>query len=250
MIFGGTKIFGTILVGFLALAGGGSAQSQKQHDCRKGAGGGNPPWFNPGGKCNNRQRTFIFAGTVGWPERNETHCYLYIHICSLVVKRNTIQPLGTTCPAAKDFAQPTVCCDEFNKAVQSKQPCDPMQDVDCDGVPNDQDDDPLKPGRPKDTGGAFIGIQTAAVHKDPSSGSPIVLGIPYGYRFVFKETMEVDGTMWYHAIIAGTDGGWISGSDVSCDRPPPLPLGKKLYLNDMNFPHEFTPQTMHAGANG
>jgi hypothetical protein len=146
MKLGGTKTFCGFFIAFLIVAFGSTAQTQKQPDCKP-----DPPWFypapwsNPEGKCNNKQKTYIFTGAVGWPKttRNETDCYLYIHICSFHLNRKTIVPFGTKCPVAKDFAAPTFCCDEFDKAVKSKQPCDPMQDANCDGIPNDTDPDPL-----------------------------------------------------------------------------------------------------------
>jgi hypothetical protein len=145
MKLGATKIFFAVMIAFVIVALGSPThptQTQKEQGC------GNPPWFNPGGKCNNRQHTYIFVGTVGWPQKNETDCSFYLHVCSLELRRNTKGPLGTKCHEAKDFAQPVICCDEFNTAVKTKQPCDPMQDADCDGLPNDTDEDPLGPRDP------------------------------------------------------------------------------------------------------
>ncbi len=131
MKLGVTKIFCGVVIAFLIVALGSTAQTPKPQGCN------DPPWFNTEGKCNLKQRTFIFAGGVGWPKRNEKDCYLYIHVCSFRLNRKTIVPLvGTKCPEPDDFAQPTFCCDEFNKAVKTKKPCDPMRDVDCDGLPN------------------------------------------------------------------------------------------------------------------
>lgn len=104
-----------------------------------------PPWFDAGKKCNYRQRTYIFTGGYETSDHSKTLCFLYIHVCRFELNRKTELPHGSICPAAKDFAQPTVCCDEFNKAVKNKQGCDPMKDVDCDGTPNEQDSDPLNP---------------------------------------------------------------------------------------------------------
>lgn len=137
-----TKIFCAIFIAFVIVAFGSTAQTPKPQGCN------DPPWLGPGpeNKCKFKQRTTITYYTINWPHRKppETDCYLNIYVCGFELKRNTKNPLGTRCPEAKDFAQPTICCDEFDKAVKSKQPCDPMQDADCDGIPNDKDGDPLK----------------------------------------------------------------------------------------------------------
>ena len=153
MKFGVTKVFCAVIIAFLFVVLGSTAQTQKQADCGKAPGHGNPPWFDTEGKCNLKQRTlayertYVSTNSVGWPNRNNRDCYFRLDVCILHLSRKTIVPLGTKCPEAKDFAQPTICCDEFNKAVKSKQPCDPMEDADCDGIPNDKDDDPLKPNQ-------------------------------------------------------------------------------------------------------
>jgi hypothetical protein len=138
MKLGVIKILCAVFITFLIVALGSTARTQKPQGCN------DPPWFNTEGKCNLKQHTYIFAGGVGWPKRNEKDCSLYIQVCSLHLNRKTIVPLlGSKCPDGKDLTQPTICCDEFDKAVKSKQPCDPMQDADCDRIPNDTDPDPL-----------------------------------------------------------------------------------------------------------
>jgi len=137
MKLGATKIFLALTIAFAIVALGSTTQPPKPKGC------GNPPWSDPGGKCVNKQNTYIFVSTVNWPLRKETDCSFYLHVCSLVIKRNSVESLGAKCLEAKDFAQPVICCDEFNKAVKTKQPCDPMKDADCDGLPNDTDPDPL-----------------------------------------------------------------------------------------------------------
>ncbi len=62
---------------------------------------------------------------------------------------------------AKDFANPDpifrnaytdafklqipkrICCDKFRDAAKTGEPCDPRADIDCDGVPNQTDTDPV-----------------------------------------------------------------------------------------------------------
>jgi hypothetical protein len=123
---------------------GKSGDSKKGSDNGKGS---NPPWFYTGGSCNNKQRAYIFAGGYGLPNHSKTLCFLYIHICSLKLRRNTEEAPGFICRAASSLAQPTFCCDEFHKTGKDKinKLCDPMKDADCDGTPNEQDEDPLNP---------------------------------------------------------------------------------------------------------
>jgi hypothetical protein len=175
MKLGVTKIFCAVFIAFLIVALGSTAQTQKPQGCN------DPPWFGPGpeNKCNNKQKTYIHTGAVAWPKstRNETDCFLYIHICSFHLNRKTIVPLGTHCPVAKDFAAPTICCDEFDKAVKTKQPCDPMQDADCDGLPNDTDPDPLGPRDPDtDHKCAQLGADVNNAYRKAGANSDTALG--------------------------------------------------------------------------
>ncbi|MDQ2975712.1 MAG: hypothetical protein M3R69_09920 [Acidobacteriota bacterium] len=144
MKLGGTKAFCAVFIAFLIVALGSTAQTQKPQGCN------DPPWSDPGGKCNLKQKAFINTASVGWPARKNRDCFLWIQLpaCNFFLSRKTTVPLATKCPEAKDFAHPTFCCDEFKKAVKTKQPCDPMQDADCDGLPNDTDPDPLGPRDP------------------------------------------------------------------------------------------------------
>ena len=248
MDVGRTKVLSAMIVLFSMLAWGGAVRSQQ--DCRKGAGGGKPPWFNPGKSCKFQQHTFIFAGTVGWPQRTppETDCYVRIKVCGLDLKQNTVNPLGTICPSRSDFAQPIVCCDEFNKAVASKQPCDPMQDADCDGVPNDKDPDPLKPDQKYgEKGFVYASMVSGSVHQEPSADSPVVSTVPHGSRILFTAIKEMNGSLWYYVPDRGQPSGWIAAGEVSCDRPPPLPPGKHFKIEDLyNNTHPGTAMTTSA----
>ena len=143
MKLGGTKTICAVFIAFLIVALGSTAQTQKQSDCGNAPGHGNPPWFDTGGKCLSKQRTYVYVNGNPTSSSDPTRdCHVYIKVCSLELNRRF---RAKECPESKDFAQPTFCCDEFDKAVKSKQPCDPMQDADCDGIPNDKDDNPLKP---------------------------------------------------------------------------------------------------------
>jgi hypothetical protein len=53
-----------------------------------------------------------------------------------------------------------VCCDDWQKARKSKQPCDVALDADCDGIPNNRDRAPFNTGnepppQPKESDGFF-----------------------------------------------------------------------------------------------
>jgi len=43
--------------------------------------------------------------------------------------------------ALKNFFPKKICCDTFREAARTAKPCDPRQDVDCDGKPNQTDTD-------------------------------------------------------------------------------------------------------------
>jgi hypothetical protein len=46
---------------------------------------------------------------------------------------------GILLPRLAQLKLDKVCCDKFNDAVRTGQPCDPRKDVDCDGKPNKSD---------------------------------------------------------------------------------------------------------------
>jgi len=86
--------------------------------------------------------------------------------------------------------------------------------------------------RDGESGFVYVSANSTQWHKEPAANSPSLGGAPRGARLVFRDTIQKDGTRWYHVDPPGGNPGWVPSSEVSCERPPPLPPGKKLYLKD------------------
>ena len=123
-------------------------QTQKQQGCPDGRGGGNPPWFNPGKNCKFKVMPYHYDAAGGiYINQEQRRCKEVILICGTMMVRESVVNKDPGCggpfwPDSKDGDE--VCCEEFQKAIQSKQPCDPSKDADCDGIPNEDDSNPFK----------------------------------------------------------------------------------------------------------
>jgi len=77
----------------------------------------------------------------------QTTCVLEIHICGdMIFKQQVINSDAEDCPDYLDYnvvPDIQVCCPEWQKAKQSGVPCNPLEDADCDGVSNQDDNYPL-----------------------------------------------------------------------------------------------------------
>jgi len=152
MKFGGTKNYWAVIVVFLILLWSSIGQTQKQPDCPNGRGGGNPSWFNPGKNCNRKEKPYHYDAAGGiYINQEQRRCKEVILICGTMMVRESVVNKDPGCggafwPDSKDGDE--VCCEEFQKAVQSKQPCDPSKDADCDGVLNENDSNPFKADPP------------------------------------------------------------------------------------------------------
>src|SRR5260370_32896531 len=120
-----------------------------------------PPWFcakmDPYHNC-----VPISVYNQGGPMKDLTDkkhvtCHEKVFICDWTEKPVIITPENhEACP--NPFAyfgiSPTVPvlidCQKFNEAKRTHKPCDPTDDWDCDGVPNEQDAYPFDPNRSKD----------------------------------------------------------------------------------------------------
>ncbi len=137
----------------------------EKRDPPRGGGGtsarAQPPWFGPSSQCETVATTATSWGvayaydakgkSVGSLPEGKVTCGLNFEICGdYFFKQKVIETGRETCPESLHFSSvpPTyVCCAEWNNAKQSRNPCDPLLDADCDGVPNDVDDRPLDPNR-------------------------------------------------------------------------------------------------------
>ena len=120
-----------------------------------------PPWFMPNPTC---QMEETWASSEGSPwaydsEGNTTErlpegkvtCLLEIHICGDVIFKQQVVNAGDECPESLHFSNAPnmqVCCTAWNEAKRTGSPCDPLEDADCDGVPNDMDTYPLDFSQP------------------------------------------------------------------------------------------------------
>jgi len=89
------------------------------------------------------------SGAPDPQDRNKVVCDLKIWICGDVIDRRTsIDRRGGQCPAEYVYTSvPTrqVCCDSWRSSKRPNAVCNGAVDADCDGVPNEDDTDPLTP---------------------------------------------------------------------------------------------------------
>jgi hypothetical protein len=121
-----------------------------------------PAWFGETASCQPGLTT-VLSETSSWKlDASGNHlsalpsgmatCSLKVTVCGdTILKSLEInQAAGETCPLAYQTAAapPTkVCCALWEEAKDTKDPCDPLQDADCDGVLNPEDEylfDPMK----------------------------------------------------------------------------------------------------------
>lgn len=105
------------------------------------------PWLDPA-NCTNKQRPYVFAdgSIVLGSNGKKVRCRLVISICGMSLVREKIIEAGSgeSCFDAKSVSRPFICCSVWKSNIGSKN-CNPLIDADCDGIPNDLDDDPLAP---------------------------------------------------------------------------------------------------------
>jgi hypothetical protein len=132
-----------IVISFL-IGLGSIAQTQKPAGCGDNA---NSPWSKPAANCRLKQKPFHYYQSVGFVSKEEVRCKEVLEVCGARSVREQDLPRSQGCGKAF-WPEPTpadeVCCDTFKEAVKSKRPCDPTDDADCDGIPNENDSDPFK----------------------------------------------------------------------------------------------------------
>lgn len=105
------------------------------------------PWLDSA-NCANKQRPYVFADGSIVPGSNgkQLRCRLVINVCGMSLTRQKIIEAGNgeSCFDSKSISRPFICCSVWKSSIGSKD-CDPLKDADCDGIPNDQDGDPLAP---------------------------------------------------------------------------------------------------------
>ena len=151
MKLGVTKIFCVVFVAFLFVALGSTARTQKPQGCN------DPPWFHPGENCKSKVKPYHYDAAGGiYINSEQRRCKEVILVCGTMMVRESVVARDPGCggpfwPDPKDGDE--VCCEEFQKAVETKQPCDPSKDADCDGYPNETDPHPFKVDAPPDPDG-------------------------------------------------------------------------------------------------
>ena len=127
-----------------------------------------------------------------------------------------------------------ICCDKWEEAKRTKQPCDVMLDADCDGMPNAEDDRPTQAPINWNSdiaqigGSIFISAPSgkAVGRQGPDDSCSEVAHFTQGARLVYrrvvfnKKTGEPD---WYLVEPPSGRPGWLPARDTSNTRPPPPP---------------------------
>ena len=97
------------------------------------------PWLGPSSDCKDAQTWQVLQKGPA----------VAVSMCGEIIFTNSrigTDPIFSDAyiGALKDHLQQTiagkVCCDKFRQAMKTGAPCDPRQDVDCDGKPNAEDD--------------------------------------------------------------------------------------------------------------
>ena len=128
------------------------------------AGKAPPPWFaadpatcqltETSAQSRGDPHSFDDQGnSTGLLPQGQVTCVLEIQACAdMIVKHQVINTsAGEKCPEYLHFSyapNTKVCCESWNEAKVSKSPCDPLEDLDCDGIENNLDEYPLDFSKP------------------------------------------------------------------------------------------------------
>jgi hypothetical protein len=109
------------------------------------------PWFDTSNCPSKAKPQVLSTGEFG--ENHTVICKNIFLVCGhTLTKHKTLKDnsgAGGHCLSSNDFSVPPVCCDTFDQAVKSKQPCDPLVDANCNGTANADDPDPLGSDSPE-----------------------------------------------------------------------------------------------------
>ena len=149
--------------GGTAGAGGPDAEAPPRGAGAAGAPGpsaaaeGAPPWLSPTPDCPPSETTIYVTGLMLDMSTGEAKCERSVVVCGDSMTSERRYDSNTErCPWSSDgrtaiaFSEPglPVCCRDWEEAKRSRTPCDPQLDADCDGIPNDEDLEPLTPAPP------------------------------------------------------------------------------------------------------
>ncbi len=108
-----------------------------------------PPWFNTKG-CAWAAKPYVFVDGSPSGTQGKVNCRMWLNVCGTVVERRKVVDTNERCWTSRDLSQPEICCDIWTKYINNPDGrWNPRKDADGDGIPNDQDDDPLGPKRPQ-----------------------------------------------------------------------------------------------------
>ena len=103
-----------------------------------------PPWLDMNCESNVRPYHYYQRDNRYKLPPDQVRCLEKLDICGTWFVREKIVDTKPGCDKNAFWKRPEnlsdVCCEEFKKALESKQPCDPKEDLDCDGIPNDKDE--------------------------------------------------------------------------------------------------------------
>ena len=93
------------------------------------------------------------GNSTGLLPPGQVTCVLEIQLCAdMIVKHQVVNTQAKEkCPDSLHYSyapRSEVCCAIWNEAKESKSPCDPLKDMDCDGIINDLDEFPLDFSKP------------------------------------------------------------------------------------------------------
>ena len=106
------------------------------------------PWFNTDG-CPLIQKPYIFVDGSPVEGGQKIRCRLWINVCGTIIERvKMVDARGGQCWNRQEMDDPNVCCTAWGTYKSSPTSnYNPAVDADGDGIPNDQDDNPLGPNR-------------------------------------------------------------------------------------------------------
>ncbi len=135
--------FGALLLCLATLAGAGAAAAAPPSDA---------PWFNTR-NCKHLKRSYATSsGVQSRGDPGKVTCDLKIFVCGDVIERSQDVDRSQGCPASLKFTSVParmVCCDKWQNGQKAGSSCNGLVDADCDGIPNQDDDEPLTPSQPK-----------------------------------------------------------------------------------------------------
>ena len=109
------------------------------------------PWLDPNAECPSPREDVQalsegapFIPGKGWEAK--TRCTLTVMYCGGHFERvkDIVAGGKEKCFDPNDYRlKHQICCELFREAIRTKQPCDPSQNVDCDGRPNTEDPTPF-----------------------------------------------------------------------------------------------------------